>query len=157
MFVYSVRGSTVRFFAVVALTLLVLFGVLVFGTDGVLAASADTDISFGDIKTNEDRIAFIASCGVSVEGEPIETAEFSVPENFDIALIRYNEIQRAQGLDLAKYKNKRVTRYTYSAQSYGDYSGRVTVNLIIYRRTVIACDVSAIGADGFVKPLVQTE
>ena len=157
MFVYSVRGSTVRFFAVVALTLLVLFGVLVFGTDGVLAASADTDISFGGIKTNEDRIAFIASCGVSVEGEPIETAEFSVPESFVIALIRYNEIQRAQGLDLAKYKNKRVTRYTYEAKDYGDYSGRVTVNLIIYRRTVVACDVSAIGADGFVKPLVQAE
>lgn len=157
MFVYSVRGSTVKFFAVIVLTLAVLFGVLAFGTGGVLAVSGDSDITLGGIKTNEDRLAFISQFGINVSGEPKEEVSFSVPENFDIALARYNEIQRTQGLDLAKYKNKKVTRYTYEASGYGDCEGVVTVNLIMHRNTVIACDVSSVGPMGFVKPLITFE
>lgn len=157
MFVYSVRGSTVKFFAVIVLTLAVLVGVLTLGTNSALAVSGNSDISFGGIKTNEDRIAFIAQFGITVSGEPKETVDFSVPESFDLVLMRYNEIQRSQGLDLNKYKNKRVTRYTYEIDGYGDYEGSVMVNLIMHRNTVVACDLSSIGADGFVKPLIVLE
>lgn len=155
MFVYSVRGSTVKFFAVIILTLAVLVGVLTLGTTDVLAASVNADISLGGVKTNEDRIAFLARLGVTVSGEPKEEVSFSVPENFDVVLLKYNEIQRSQGLDLSKYKNKKVTRYTYEAQGYGDYEGAVMINLIVYRNTVVACDASSIGPEGFVKPLIS--
>ena len=66
-----------------------------------------------------------------------------------------NEIQKLQGLDLTKYKNKKVTRYTYTANDYEGYDGEVNVNLIVYRNTVIGCDVSSVDPTGFVKPLIE--
>lgn len=154
MFIYSVRASTIRFFSVIALTLVVLVGVLAFGGDdqaSVFAASAKVD--FSGIKTNEERVAFISECGVKVKSEPIETVQFRVPENFDRVISGYNEIQKSQGLDLERYKNKKVTRYTYETD---DYNGKEAfVNIVIYKGTVIACDISSTDPDGFVEPLVK--
>ena len=154
MFIYSVRASTIRFFSVIVLTLAVLVGILVFGGDekaSVFAASAKVD--FSGIKTNEDRVAFISECGVKVKSEAVEAVEFRVPENFDRVISGYNEIQKSQGLDLERYKNKKVTRYTYEAD---DYNGKdAFVNLIVYKGTVIACDVSSTDPGGFIEPLVK--
>ena len=88
-------------------------------------------------------------------GEPSETKSFTVPDNFDKVLSGYNELQKSQGLDISRYKNKKVTRYTYEIDGYGDYKGKAFVNLIVYRNTVIACDVSSLEGDGFVEPLVK--
>ena len=156
MFVYSVRASTVRFFAVIVLTLLVLVGAIALGNTGAVAAYADGSVSFGGIKTNEDRLEFISQFGIQVAGEAKEEKVFTVPENFDRIIAGYNEIQKEQGLDLAKYKNKKVTRYTYETSGYGDYEGPVSINLIVYRNKIIACDISSQAPDGFVLPLVKT-
>ncbi len=156
MFVYSVRASTVRFFAVIILTLAVLVGILAFGGFGSNAVSASAGtVDFGGLKTNEDRVSFISKFGINVKEAPVETVDFSVPENFDRVISGYNEIQRMQGLDLSKYKNKKVTRYTYFAEDYEGYDGDVYVNLIIYKNTVIACDVSSADPSGFLSPLVK--
>ena len=155
MFIYSVRASTIRFFGVIVLMLSLLVGILVFGNSNVSVSASSDSIKFAGIKTNEDRVGFITQFGISINEEPSETVEFSVPEDFDRIIAGYNEIQKMQGLDLSKYKNKKVTRYTYTAKSYPDYSGEVRVNLIVYRNTVIACDVSSASPDGFVKPLVE--
>ena len=154
MFIYSVRASTIRFFGVIALTLSVLIATLVIGeVNGAFVEASSQSIDFGGIKTNDDRVAFISQFGVSVDSEPLESVEFSLPKDFDRIIAGYNEIQRSQGLDLSKYKNKKVTRYTYSVKNYADYDGEVTVNLIVYRSTVIACDISSASPDGFTKPL----
>ena len=113
------------------------------------------DIKLGGVKTNEDRLAFISQFGINVAGEAKESETFAIPENFDRVTAKYNEIQKAQGLDLTKYKNKKVTRYTYSVSDYEGYDGEVNVNLIIYRNTVIGCDVSSASPSGFVKPLFE--
>ena len=155
MFVYSVRASTVKFFAVIALTVAVLVGAIAIGNSHAVAASGTAGIKFSGIKTNEDRIEFISQFGVDVTGEPTETVTFSVPENFDKVIAGYNEIQKAQGLNLEKYKNKKVTRYTYEIDKWADYEGPVCVNLIIYRSTVVACDISSKDPTGFVEPLVK--
>lgn len=151
---YSVRASTVRFFAVIALTLAVLVGVLVFGGGTAVSASSDS-VDFSGIKTNEERVSFISGFGITVGTEPVETEEFRVPENFDRVLAEYNELQKRQGLDLSKYKNKKVTRYTYEAENYGEHTGSVYVNLTVYKGTVIACDVSSTDPNGFIEPLVK--
>ena len=158
MFIYSIRASTIRFFTVIILTLAVLFGIVLFGDSGALSVSASSgSINFGGMKTNDDRIAFISRFGYEVEEAPVETEEFSVPENFDRIIAGYNELQKKQGLDISKYKNKKVTRYTYAVKNYKDYDGEVCVNLIVWRSTVIACDVSTRDPGGFVKPLVSFE
>ena len=152
MFVYSVRASTVRFFAVVALTLLVLVGILAFGgTADVSAASGAVD--FSGISTVDDRIGFISQFGLKADPRSEESEEFRVPESFDRVIAGYNEIQRMQGLNIEKYKNKRVTRYTYALEGYSE--GDALVNLIVYKGTVIACDISSAEPGVFVRPLVK--
>ena len=154
MFIYSFRASTLKFFGVIALTLTILVTAVAVGQSGTLAASASVKVNFGGIETNDDRLAFIAQFGIEAKGEA-ESVSFTVPENFDTVISGYNEIQRSQGLDITKYKNKKVTRYTYEIDGYGDYDGPVYVNLIIYKNTVVACDVSSADPTGFVEPLVR--
>ena len=155
MFIYSVRGSTIKFFVLIVATLAILAGILLFGGGNAGAASVGADIKLGGIKTNEDRLEFISQFGISVAGEARESESFPIPEKFDRILSEYNEIQKLQGLDLTKYKNKKVTRYTYTANDYEGYDGEVNVNLIVYRNTVIGCDVSSVDPTGFVKPLIE--
>ena len=156
MFVYSVRASTIKFFSVIVLTLLALVGILALGAsaqDSVYAISGSVD--FSGVKTNEDRVAFISQFGIKVKPEPVEEEEFRVPENFDRIIAGYNEIQKRQGLDLTRYKNKKVVRYTYEGERDLEKGESVYVNLIIYKGTVIACDLSATSPEGFVEPLVK--
>ena len=61
-----------------------------------------------NIKTNEDRIMFLGQFGVTVDPTALEEEEIKIPDTFDKVYMGYNEIQRAQGLDLSKYKNKKV-------------------------------------------------
>lgn len=156
MFIYSVRASTIKFFSVIALTLLVLVGILAFGGagDGTVYATSG-NIDFSGVKTDEDRVAFISQFGIKLKAGTVEEEEFRVPENFDRVISGYNEIQKRQGLDLSRYKNKKVTRYTYEAEEYNGRSENVFVNLVVYKGTVIACDVSSTSPDGFIEPLVK--
>ena len=156
MFICTVRASTLRYFSVIALCLLLLVAIVVLGAgeQSYLPASAK-GIKFSGVKTNEDRVSFITQFGVKVKETPKESVEFSVPENFDRIILGYNEIQKSQGLDVTRYKNKRVTRYTYEVIEYPNADGEVLVNLIIYRNTVVACDISSAEKDGFVKPLIS--
>ena len=155
MFVYSVRASTVRFFGVVVLTLAVLVGALILGQSGAIAVYASSDISFDGIKTNEDRLAFVSQFGIEITGDPKEEVSFRVPSKLEGVLADYNELQKSQGLDLSRYKNKKVTRYTYEIDGYGDYPGPVYVNLIVFRNKIVACDVSSADPAGFIEPLVK--
>ena len=152
MFVYSVRASSVRFLMIILLTLSVFVGVLVLG-DTALAASA-SEIDLTGIKTDEDRIAFIEGFGYKVDGLK-EEVSFVLPDNFDRVMLGYNEIQRDQGLDLAKYARKKITRYTYTLCDYVDHNGTVYANLFIYRGRVIGCDISSADPEGFVSPLIK--
>ena len=154
MFVYSVRASTIRFFSVILLTFLVLVGVLLFNTSGDNSAMAMSGgVDFSGVKTNEERIAFIEQFGIKVGDSAKEEVNFRIPESFDRVISGYNEIQKSQGLDLERYKNKKVTRYTYEVKNYENRED-VYVNLVIYKGTVVACDLSSANPNGFVKPLI---
>ena len=152
------RASSVKFFSVIALTLAVLVGLLVFGRgDGGTVYASSADVDFSGIKTEEDRVRFISQFDIKVKGEPVETEEFRVPDNFDRVIAGYNEIQKKQGLNIEKYKNKKVTRYTYEIEGY-EHDGKkvdAVVNLVIYKGTVVACDISSASPDGFVLPLIK--
>ena len=154
MFICSVRASTVKFFAVLALCFAVLLGLILSGNTSIVSASASGEVDLTDIKTEDDRVAFIEQFGLRVKGAAIESKSFVVPDNFDRALAGYNEIQKRQGLDLSKYAKKKITRYTYELEGYEDYDGEVLVNLLIYRNRVVGCDISSANADGFVKALI---
>lgn len=152
MFVYSVKASNIKFFAILILAVAVVIGLVASG--GAVSASAAEigAVDFSGIKTKDDRVAFLAAHGVSVNAESEKAAEVVIPENFDKVLLDYNEVQKMQGLDLSKYSRKRVTRYTYEVG--GDDSGKVAT-LFVYRNRIVGCDVSSTDPTGSVEPIVK--
>ena len=155
MFICSVRASTLKFFAVLTVTFAVLLGLILSGNTVFAEAGLNTAVNLSDIKTEDDRVAFIEQFGLKVKGASIETKSFVMPDNFDRVLAGYNEIQKRQGLDLSKYAKKKVTRYTYEIESYNDYDGEVMVNLLVFRNRIVGCDVSSKDPNGFVDQLIK--
>ena len=155
MFIYSLRASTLKFFAVICVSLVALITMIAFipaygSDDGYVAASGDVDIQYDGIKTGEDRIEFLKQFGWEVKADPKESVEVTIPAEFDKVFTGYNEIQRRQGLDLSKYKKKKVMRYTYEITNYEGAEGTVYANLLIYRNRVIGGDVCSADTSGFI-------
>ena len=152
MFIYSMRATTIKFFAVICVALVTLITLISFvPTYGESAAvSKDGEINYEKIKTNEDRIDFLRQFGWEVKSEPITASEVRIPSEFDKVFTGYNEIQKRQGLDLSKYKNKNVMRYTYELTNYEGFDGTVYVNMIVYRNRVIGGDVCSADVTGFI-------
>lgn len=153
MFICSVRASTLKFIAVATVSLALLVSILTLGTAGSIATAEASSVSYVGIDTNEKRIAFLESFGWRVGREVISEESFQIPEQFDRVLSGYNEIQKAQGLDLSRYRKKKVTRYVYEVENYQDYDGKVYATLVIYRDRVIAADLSSADPMGFVSGL----
>lgn len=182
MFIYAVHGSTVKFFGIVFAAVLTLALLLAFvpskdqsavpvlqngpeeassvipSPTAITPASSGTveaarNVSFEKIKTNEDRIALLARFGWEVEATPVEEAKVTIPAEFDRVMENYNEIQRAQGFDLSKYRNREMMRYTYRITNYPDYSGTVYCNLLIYKNRVVAADICSSDVNGFIAGL----
>ncbi|NLY43090.1 MAG: DUF4830 domain-containing protein [Clostridiaceae bacterium] len=111
--------------------------------------------NFTNIKTNKDRVNFLKQFGWDVEEQPIEIMEVQIPQEFDEVYKNYNEIQKEVGLDLEKYKGKRVKRYTYRVLNHP--SGKdveVRANILIYKNRVIAGDIMTTAIDGFMNSLL---
>ena len=155
MFICSVRAGTLKFFGAVLLSLALFLAILVLVEPEAVSTQGDVieTVSYAGLKTDEDRITLLKSFGWEVaEGEPSEVA-FLLPKEFDRVLAGYNEMQKEQGLDLARYANKRVTRYTYEITNYEGYEGKVYANLILYKNKLVAADITSADPHGFVHGL----
>lgn len=155
MFIYSLKASTVKFFAVICVALATLITLIAFIPVGDESVSASAEINYSGVKTNEDRISFLAQFGWQVKPDAVAAVEVRVPEEFDKVMGAYNEIQKGQGLDLSKYKGKNVTRYTYEITNYDGFGGVVYANIIVYRNKVVAGDVCSADVSGFMHGLAR--
>lgn len=154
MFVYSVRASTIKFFALLLLSALAMLLLLSIGGQTAVYASVDgIEVNYGGIKTHEDRVAFLRSQGLEINEAPLVEEAYTLPDNFDRIISGYNEIQRAQGLELTKYRGRRIMHYAYLVTNF-DYEGEVHANMLIYRGRIIALDISSADPSGFVLPVV---
>lgn len=148
MFIVSMRMSTLKVWAAIFAAVFLLCGVVSYQL--VKGAESVPTVSYTGVKTEEGRKALLTELGWEVSGDPIEVGEFTVPAEFDRVLAGYNEIQKAQGLDLSRYARKTVTRYTYEVTNYQGYEGKVYANIIVYRNKVVAGDLCAADGKGFV-------
>lgn len=156
MFVYSMRAGTVRFFGVLCVALAVLVALIALVPELQPAAAAGSEPEqitqrYDGVRTNEERIAFLAQFGWEVEPEAIEGTTVRIPTEFDKVFAAYNELQRAQGLDLSGFGGKTVERYTYAVKNYAGYEGTVHANLLVYRGRVIGGDVCSADPSGFLQ------
>jgi len=155
MFVYTLRANTLKFFSIIGIALIALVSLIVFvpeyeiATTGAILAEKEK-ISFDRIKSNEDRIAFLAQYGWTAAETPAEEVTLTIPSEFDKIMKTYNELQKAQGLDLSKYKGKSVTRYTYEITNYPGHTEKVLANIIVYKNRVIGGDICSTDVNGFI-------
>ena len=153
MFVWSIRASSLKFFMTVAASALILcFLVVMIPAPDV--AVAESEVSSDDVdytaKTKEERVEFLKGFGWTVDAGSETENEVTLPMEFDRVFAGYNEIQRAQGMDLAPDKGKAVMSYTYNVTNYEGYSGKVLATVLVYQNVIIGGDICSEASDGFV-------
>ncbi len=126
--------------------LILLTGAFVFLRGEAAAVSGDAGVS---ARTDEERIAFLTSCGWEVEPEPQEVEDVLIPETFNEVYERYQELQRKQGYDLTAYCGKTVRRYSYTVINHPDQSAPVRANLLVAQGKLIGGDICSVALDGF--------
>ncbi len=87
--------------------------------------------------TDEERRNYLEGFGWEV-GEDFEQKELTIPESWNEVYNEYNEIQLNQGFNLADYKGKAVTLYTYTITNYEE--DEVLADMLV-------CDGNLIGGD----------
>ena len=177
MFIYSMRASTIKFFGIVCVALAALVALIAFvpayasGNAGTssgdfqntgVQAGADGDetsktvsIKYEKVRSSDDAAGFLSQFGWVVDAGSAETVTVTIPDEFDKVFAGYNEMQKAQGLDLSKYKKKEITRYTFTVTNYGEYEGKVYTmpvyaNVLVYRNRVIGGDICSADVSGFI-------
>ena len=120
----------------------------------VLLATADTSPA-AEIKpngaTNEDRVAFLATYGWSVNAEPTEAQKVRIPDTAENEVFaRYNDLQKSQGFDLTEYAGKEVMRYVYEILNYPEASAPVYASVLVYDGIIIGGDVTNTAPEGVI-------
>ena len=169
------RASTIKFFGIVCVALAALVALIAFvpayasgnaNTSGFQSGGVQVDadgdetsktvsIKYEKVKSADDAAGFLGQFGWVVDAGSAETVTVTIPAEFDKVFAGYNEMQKAQGLDLSKYKKKEITRYTFTVTNYGEYEGKnytmpVYANVLVYRNRVIGGDVCSADVSGFI-------
>ena len=155
MFICTIRANTLKFFSVIAVSILVLCAIVIaipeyapVSTKAVMTEAEKYD--YDKVKSAEDARRFLAQFGWETDEAPLEEVKIKIPGEFDKVMNSYNDLQLNQGLDLSKYRGKEVTRYTFKVTNYPDYKGTVTANVIVYKNRVIGGDVCSSDVTGFI-------
>lgn len=156
MFIYAVKGSTLKFTAAMLLSLAVLVLLVIFipayDSEALPTVSADgKEITFTNIRTDRDRRDFLSQFGWEVSDKEPFYEEVSIPKEFDSIFAAYNDMQKKQGLDLSKYAGKICQHYRYEITNF-DAGETVYANLLVYRGRVIGGDISSAKMNGFSHP-----
>ena len=155
MFVTILRANTLKLIGITALSFFIVAALVIF-VPSYESTLASTKINYDKVYSNSDRVEFISGFGWQVSQTPVEEIEVAIPAEFDTVYLGYNDIQKAQGLNLAKYKGKNVVRYTYEVTNYEGYEGTVYVNLLVYRNKIVGGDVCSADASGFIHGFEKT-
>ena len=99
----------------------------------------------------EDGAAWLREQGWEVETVPTGQMEVLVPAVFDQIYESYNDIQKAQGFDISRYKGERVMKYTYLVKNYPQEQDGVAANLLVYQGRIIGADLCSLELGGFLK------
>lgn len=152
--------ATVRMTALRAVALLMALGVIVAAVlwpapraAAVLEAGSR---SVAGLSTNEKRLEYIHSLGWTVEPEPLEVVELTIPRTFNAVYRNYNALQQKQGFDLSAFRGARVKRWTYRVTNYPGQTDGVRLNLLLYGDRVIGGDVSTVALNGFMQGLSRS-
>ncbi|MBQ4556410.1 MAG: DUF4830 domain-containing protein [Clostridia bacterium] len=153
MFIRSIKMNTIKLVSIAALAVIAIAALFIFIPSNESSAPTGEVVTnekhFDKVKTAEDRANFLSQFGYTIENEPVESVEVTIPKEFDKVFAAYNEIQKGEGLDLGRYKGKTVMRYTYKVTNYEGYADTVYANLLIYKNKVVGGDICSADPSGF--------
>lgn len=145
MFVVSVKTGKRRMILALAAVLVILTAAL---AAGKLLSGAQAAQSLPAGETNEQRLAFLLGYGWKADTEAVEVREITIPDVFDDVYLKYNEVQKAQGMDLERYRGKTCRQWIYNVTNY-PAQGTVHASLLVLDGKIIGGDLSSTELDGF--------
>lgn len=152
MFIYSLKASWLKylFSAIICVGVTILVILLMPDTEhsvsvnGTLEQYKQENISFDGIKDLDGVVQFAKSLGYEVDKEKAEVAQIKIPSKTDAVLEEYNKLQKSQGFNLMKYKNKKAVRYTLPVTGLPN-DAPLPGDTVLF--TVIICKDKVIGGD----------
>lgn len=148
MFVLTAKLSKTKLLAAGVVLIAAIVLIVLLATGGGESTPTDT-APIGN--TNDDRVAYLATFGWSVNAEPVQTQKVRIPDTSDNKVFaRYNDLQKSQGFDLTDYSGKEVMRYVYEILNYPDASEPVYASVLVYDGRVIGGDITDTAPNGVI-------
>ena len=139
MFIWTAKINRKKILLTLGALLCISAAVLtLLGNRGTAAAAT---VSPKGIKSEEDRVAYLADWGWQVSPQAVLVEELELPEEFGPEYSQYLELQTGQGFDLGKYAGKRVRRYTYEVLNYPTGETGVVAHLLVCKNRVVGGEV----------------
>lgn len=148
---------TARFSRKKAVCAVVLLGIVMAALIVLAGRMSEEAPAAPQLTTNEERVAYLQSLGWEVTPEPLETLQFLLPDQLAEPYLTYNDLQKAQGFDLASCCGKQVSRYTYAVTNYPGRTEGVQLNLYICEDAPVAGDILCPGENGFQETLTYPQ
>ena len=152
MFVFTAKFNRNKAILMV-LALAVLLCVIVLAAGARSSEVTDTGAFSAAVKNESDRTAYLRSLGWEVSEAPIEEQAVLIPADFSGVYSEYNELQVAQGFDLANYSGLEAIRYTYQVFNYPDCNDNIVADILVYHNEIIGGDIKSTALDGFIHGL----
>lgn len=148
MFVLTAKLSKPKLIAAGVILLAAILLIILLATAG----GSNTPSGAAPIgETNDDRVAYLAAFGWSVNAEPTQTQKVKIPDTTENKVFaRYNDLQKSQGFDLTDYAGKEVMRYVYEILNYPDASAPVYASVLVCDGRVIGGDITNSAPDGVI-------
>ena len=136
-------------FYVIMAALIVVAVILLASTGNAKAAAPKKHVSAGNLRSEKDRIAYLAENGWEAESPAVSEETVVIPRSFSKVFENYNDLQKQQGFDLSQYCGMEVKLYTYNVINSG-ISDHVYAVLYVLNGSVIGGDVHSTELDGFI-------
>ncbi len=151
MFIVSMKMTKGKLFLGLMVSIITIVGALTLIGNSMASSveSAHGGATAVAAETDDDLLIFVETLGWQVDINSRSDKVVLLPQDFGDTYMFYNEIQTAQGYDLAPYKGKEVMIYTYDVLNYPNQEKNVRINIIVFEDKVIGGDVSSIELDGF--------
>lgn len=105
------------------------------------------------LTTVEDRQAYLAERGWTVDPYSEECRRVQIPDCSDGVMLEYNRLQQSQGFDLSEHSGEICIQYNYVVTNYTGYDQTVYATLYLQNGRVIAGDIHTAAINGFMHGL----
>lgn len=151
MFVKTVRINQVLKAMVMILCVAAAIFAVIYAVNHLIKPNSIT------LETEADMLDFLHGLGWETSAASINCREVIIPEEWNEVYTKYNDLQLAQGFDLADFRGRTVTIYSYTVLNYDTHPENIVANLLICDGRLIGGDVSCTELGGFMQGLARKE